>query len=43
MKNKYIKKEVLNKILEKLNQKGFKKDSLYERHKEELKQILKSI
>ena len=34
MKKKNIKKEVLNKIVEKLNQKGFKKESLHERDKE---------
>jgi hypothetical protein len=43
MKKKYTKKEVLNKIVEKLNEKGFKKDSLYEVEKEELKPILKEI
>ena len=43
MKKKFTKKEVLNKIVEKLNQKGFKKESLHERDKEELKPILKEI
>ena len=43
MKKKYTKKEVLNKIVQKLNKEGFKKESLHEVGKEELKKILREI
>ena len=43
MKKKASNQEILNKIVQKLNEKGFTKESLHEKDKEELKPILREI
>ena len=43
MKKKISNQEILNKIVQKLNEKGFTKESLHDKDKEELKPILREI